>query len=215
MRHISEEKRLLILNAAAEAFSERGYYETSIRDITERAGVSAGTFYIYYKNKDDILLSLYNQFAENAKLAINQTPLAGSAEYDEILAVCTLSLLKLYCRHEKLSLILLTKTIGINKTAEEQYYKIFYEMSMAIHNIILNINTDFLNDMNPTDKYSVSIAYLQVVNGLAAKWLADSSSSTFSELCYSVLKYNFNALSIKTDNEKIRKLIAANIERND
>ncbi len=215
MRHISEEKRLKILNAAAEKFSESGYYETSIRDITQCAGVSTGIFYIYYKNKEDILLSLYNQFAENAKHAINKTLSGGYAKYDEILAVCTLSLLKLYCRHEKLSLILLTKTIGINKTAEEQYYKIFYEMSMAIYNIILNIDTVFLNEMNSADKYSASIAYLQVVNGLAAKWLADSSSCTFSELCYSVLKYNFNALSIKTENEKIRKLIAVNIERND
>ena len=210
MRHTSEEKRLKILQSAAEAFAEKGYYDTSVQNITERAGVSTGTFYIYYKNKEEILLSLYNQFAEKAKLAISQTASGNFADSAEKLAVCTLSLLKLYSGNTKLSLILLTKTIGLNKTAEEHYYNIFKEISMLIHSIISDMDIPFASD-----KYILSVAFLQVVNGLAAQWLADPSEETFPELCYTVLKYNFNALSIKICSDKINALIAANIERND
>ncbi len=44
-----------ICTAAEELFCEKGYYGTSITDITGRANVGAGTFYIYFESK----LSLY------------------------------------------------------------------------------------------------------------------------------------------------------------
>ena len=40
-----------IFLAATELFYEKGYFGTSIIDITERAGISNGTFYIYFKDK--------------------------------------------------------------------------------------------------------------------------------------------------------------------
>ena len=44
-----------LIQAAAQLFNEKGYYETTIADITGRAGVGNGTFYIYFDSK----LSLY------------------------------------------------------------------------------------------------------------------------------------------------------------
>ena len=40
-----------ILSAAAQEIYEKGYYNTSINDITKRAGVGAGTFYTYFESK--------------------------------------------------------------------------------------------------------------------------------------------------------------------
>lgn len=48
----------LIFNAATQLFSEVGYEQASIEAIAERAEVSIGTIYNYYKNKGDILLSI-------------------------------------------------------------------------------------------------------------------------------------------------------------
>lgn len=44
-----------ICQAAEQLFAEKGYYETAINDITSLAGISAGTFYIYFESK----LALY------------------------------------------------------------------------------------------------------------------------------------------------------------
>ena len=208
MRHTSEEKRLNILKAAAETFAEKGYYEASIQNITERAGVSTGTFYIYYKNKEEILLSLYNEFTCKAKLMLSQIAAVKFTDAKKKLAICTVSLLRLYAEHEKLSLILLTKTIGMNKPAEKLYYRIFNEMCLIVADIISDIDNIMIKD-----KYIVSAAYLQVVNGLAAQWLADPTVRSLSELCYTVLRYNFNALSIEISDDYINELITAEIER--
>jgi AcrR family transcriptional regulator len=48
------EKKTRLLNNAYELFGTKGFAETSISDIVKKAGVAKGTFYLYFKNKDDI-----------------------------------------------------------------------------------------------------------------------------------------------------------------
>lgn len=54
-------KRSAILRAAAELFNERGYYETSLNELAKRLNVTKPSLYLYFKNKDDILLQILNQ----------------------------------------------------------------------------------------------------------------------------------------------------------
>ena len=51
-------KRARILRAAIEAFSEKGYARATISEIASRADVANGTIYDYFKNKEDLLLSI-------------------------------------------------------------------------------------------------------------------------------------------------------------
>jgi AcrR family transcriptional regulator len=53
-RHLTEDRRRLILDAACELFGTRGYQDTNIADIASRLGMGHGTFYRYFKNKRDI-----------------------------------------------------------------------------------------------------------------------------------------------------------------
>lgn len=52
------------LKAARTLFLELGFDNTSIADITERAGYSTGAFYRHYKTKSDILQELWSDFVE-------------------------------------------------------------------------------------------------------------------------------------------------------
>jgi len=53
------------LMAAAQAlFLAQGYHATSVDAIVRRAGVAKGTFYLYFKTKDDVLLALRQAFIE-------------------------------------------------------------------------------------------------------------------------------------------------------
>jgi len=58
-REEKEQRKRLILDAAKELFFTRGYRDTTIERITERAGVSTGTFYLYFKSKQEIYMTLY------------------------------------------------------------------------------------------------------------------------------------------------------------
>lgn len=57
----ANDKRTAILRAAAKVFARNGYFNSKVADIAREAGVADGTVYLYFKNKDDILISLVNQ----------------------------------------------------------------------------------------------------------------------------------------------------------
>lgn len=55
----SGEKHRDIIDAAVKTFARTGYHRTRVADIAHEAGVADGTVYIYFKNKEDILVSLF------------------------------------------------------------------------------------------------------------------------------------------------------------
>lgn len=56
-----EDMRILILDAARKIFLEKGYEQTSIRNIAELIEYSPGTIYLYFKEKDEIFHSLHEE----------------------------------------------------------------------------------------------------------------------------------------------------------
>lgn len=74
-------KAYQILDAAYELFMERGNTDISISEITERAGVAKGTFYLYFQDKDDLRNRLIsqksNEFFRRAVEALRATDLAA------------------------------------------------------------------------------------------------------------------------------------------
>ncbi len=55
------DKHDLILDAAIEVFAEKGFHHARISDIARRAGVADGTIYLYFRNKDDVLLTIFEE----------------------------------------------------------------------------------------------------------------------------------------------------------
>jgi TetR/AcrR family fatty acid metabolism transcriptional regulator len=55
------DKHDLILEAAIEVFAEKGFHHARIADIARRAGVADGTIYLYFRNKDDVLLTIFEE----------------------------------------------------------------------------------------------------------------------------------------------------------
>src|SRR3990172_1552302 len=53
-----EERPREILTAALQVFTERGYNATRLSDVAAAAGVTKGTIYYYFKNKDALLMRL-------------------------------------------------------------------------------------------------------------------------------------------------------------
>ncbi len=60
----NSEKRRRILDGALRAFAKKGFYNTKVAEIASEAGVADGTIYLYFKNKDDLLISLFEDRME-------------------------------------------------------------------------------------------------------------------------------------------------------
>jgi len=60
-----EETKARIVEAALDLFRERGYEETTMRAVAERAGVSQGNAYYYFKGKEYLLQAYYHRMQED------------------------------------------------------------------------------------------------------------------------------------------------------
>jgi TetR/AcrR family fatty acid metabolism transcriptional regulator len=58
------ERRASILEAAIETFAQRGFHHARVSDVARQAGVADGTIYLYFKSKDDLLISLFEEKME-------------------------------------------------------------------------------------------------------------------------------------------------------
>lgn len=56
---MKSEKYNIILDAAIKVFAENGYYHSTVSQIAREAGVADGTIYLYFKNKEDIMLQFF------------------------------------------------------------------------------------------------------------------------------------------------------------
>jgi len=63
-----------IIEAAVRVFARKGYYNSRVSDIAREAGIAAGTIYLYFKTKDDILVTLFRdkmaEFVDSLRKAI-------------------------------------------------------------------------------------------------------------------------------------------------
>jgi len=62
----AEDTRRKIYQAAMELFREKGFEETTMRDIAAKAGVAVGGAYYYYSSKDAIVLAFYRETQESS-----------------------------------------------------------------------------------------------------------------------------------------------------
>src|SRR5262249_4313819 len=63
-------KRARILDAAVRVFAEKGFYGAKVAEIAREAGVADGTIYLYFKSKDDLLISLFEDRMERINHAL-------------------------------------------------------------------------------------------------------------------------------------------------
>ena len=77
----NNEKYHNIIEAATKVFAKKGFYKAKISEIAREAQVADGTIYIYFENKDDILISL---FEEQMKAVLDNMVIRISEEDDPV-----------------------------------------------------------------------------------------------------------------------------------
>jgi TetR/AcrR family fatty acid metabolism transcriptional regulator len=73
------DKRDAILRAAIDTFAARGFFNAQVADVARAAGVAAGTVYLYFRGKDDLLISIFERTMK-AAIADGRASVAGLTE---------------------------------------------------------------------------------------------------------------------------------------
>jgi TetR/AcrR family fatty acid metabolism transcriptional regulator len=81
----ASDKREAILKAATQVFARHGFFQSQVADIARVAGVAAGTVYLYFRGKDDLLISLFERQMREAMREVHAA-LEGVTDARERLA---------------------------------------------------------------------------------------------------------------------------------
>jgi AcrR family transcriptional regulator len=126
-----------ILDCSKKIFSEKGYYETYVEEVIREAKVGKGTFYRYFKNKEDLFISLLIKFLKEWEEAASIDLVDFKAEnINDMLKLLIQKSFRFFHDNEDLCNIYLRVGPGINKIFEP--YLVKFEQQM-LNYIILYI----------------------------------------------------------------------------
>jgi len=131
----SIDKHSRIINAALKVFAAKGFYNTRISEIAHEAKVADGTIYLYFKNKDDILISLFEEeFGNICKMV--QKELNKTSDPAEKLRIFALRYLNLILDNRNLAEVIQVELRQSSKFMREYVNKIFMEYLNLVSTII-------------------------------------------------------------------------------
>lgn len=92
-RKKSESREAELLRAAAKLFKEKGFDDTSVRDIASEVGMLPGSIYYHFPSKDDVLIAVCSMGIENMLAGAKAAQEGMTDPWDRLRAVCTAHIL--------------------------------------------------------------------------------------------------------------------------
>ncbi len=128
-----EARREAILNAAADVFSRKNFYEATLEEIAAEAELAKGTLYYYFKDKQDIFASLIRrglqQFHENLEREIER----GGSLQDMLRGIFTMSLRSM-ADHKYMFRMVLTAGAHLSEDFRSEIMKFWQDqLEIAAH----------------------------------------------------------------------------------
>lgn len=199
-------KRKAILKAATKVFSQKGYIDSSIKDITDEATVSVGSFYSYFNNKEEVLEQIYEEiFHMSLKIASNVSMDTSDSVVKKFTLAMT-SAVWTYVRNKELSKVLLVKSMGINELFEKKRWEILDKTNVYLKDILKHLNevhSFHINDINVT-----SVLLTHSLFGVITYWLDDKFTSDLKDMIFSMCTYHLRALSIDFTDDEVTQYIS-------
>lgn len=126
-----------ILKAAVRLFSKRGYHATSVSDVIEAAGISRGTFYLYFDGKDALFLDLMELFIEEITEVVEVVdpdgPDPAGKIYENVRRVADVVF-----DNEDLAVLVLREEMGVNADVNEKLARLYGFLHEMVEGALVN-----------------------------------------------------------------------------
>ena len=136
----ASEKYQRIIYAAIKVFSLKGFFHAKVADVAKAADVADGTIYLYFKNKDDLLVSIFEHSIDYFMAEVT-TALKTVADPSEKLKTFIQMHLLLVKKNPNLSQVLQIEARSSSKFMKEYKPEKFFEYLRLIENIIIEGQT--------------------------------------------------------------------------
>jgi len=181
--NVSAERIPQILNAAMFAFAEKGFHQATMEDVANEAGLSKGTLYLYFKNKDDLIHSVLQASLEE-----------GFGELEQILQLDEFVKPHLLKWLEALALKMETSTIYLSIGYEfyalaardeqvRQTLQTYFAKYRALLHAVIKKGVEQGEFIKSIDPQVVAIAIIAMFEGINVLWYTSPNEQDWAKIC--------------------------------
>ncbi|KYP81143.1 TetR/AcrR family transcriptional regulator [Ferroacidibacillus organovorans] len=174
-----QETRNKILQAAMDVFSEKGYNDTLVDDITRESSTSKGAFYFHFPSKKAIFEVLLDTLIDRLLAGANQAIDTRHGAVEKIRAALTVVLSTL-TRHEKATRLLFVEASGLGKTFDRQVYAAHRAIARFIALHLTHAVED--GSIEPIDCTLTAYAWLGAIHEVLLMRLLENEDRPLSDL---------------------------------
>lgn len=182
-----------ILRAAAKVFAQSGYFNAKVSDVARNAGVADGTVYLYFKNKDDLLTSIFS-WAMGEFLTRARTELAEVANAkDKLLRFARLHF-SLFERERDIAIVFQIELRQSTKFMEQFSTTYLAEYLQMLREIIEQGMKDGLFRAALNSKLVAKLLF-GMLDEMATNWVLSHGNHSLIAMAEPVLDIFFNGVS--------------------
>ncbi|MBN2220659.1 MAG: TetR/AcrR family transcriptional regulator [Vallitaleaceae bacterium] len=179
MQTIDQDKYTLILNAALQCFENFGYKATTVEQIAKVAKIGKGTFYNFFKTKEDVFQTIINRQLDLIKSYSQQVIESPKSDF---LALNDYLYASLQCRNQQIFFEKLTMEAEVYGT--QIVLDGLKQMKDAAHMSLKNILDAYVNKglILPCDTTFLSFLMIEIYTSLSTNWTKDHAPLSNEEI---------------------------------
>ncbi len=186
LKVLKEARRDQILMAAMKLFGAKGYQNTSISDIAQRADLSKGLLYNYFESKEELLNEVivfaFRETAEAGESALNKEDISS----DEILASLLDSYFLMMEKQEELIQLTLSLAVQVNAipSVRTTIQKVYKSLIDQLEVIFIDLGYE-----NPKNE---AMLFGAIVDGIGVQYMLNLTDYPLEEMKNLILKKYIN-----------------------
>jgi AcrR family transcriptional regulator len=194
-----------LLETASKIFAEKGYHATTVKDIVDAAEMSVGSFYFYFKNKEDLIGKLCAQVTPMVVEIVEREASPGGLGVIEKICSIVTSTLAFYQERKDFAKVMFVEAIGITPDLEEKVGTAFRALLNPIVKRLEQYSEEGI--IKTVDAELTAMALYGEVHFTVVNWLYGNTSPKLVAYSYPLVCHQLKALSIEYDEEMVKNYI--------
>ena len=192
-------KRERIIAAAAKLFGDKDYHDTTTAKIAESAGVAAGTIYIYFRSKEELLVAVFEEFLGRHMDRLREGVEREKTPRDKLMRLLTLGLQLMQDNPDSARIFLsqLRQSTKMITTVAKRSSRAYKDIIEDV--LIEGARTGLCRDVNVPAAASMLFGAFQ---STVLEWVADECSYTLTDMTEELAEFIMHGICCMPENKE-------------
>lgn len=196
-KQIASFRKRQITRAAYEIIAEKGYHSFTMMDIAKRAGVSSGLIHHYFKDKENMLVTLLREMQQSIRTSLEKTlePVADPREKLEIFMNQAFDLVENEREYIYVTFDFLTQ-IKFNERMQRILSKLYRGYRETLVEILREGKGKGI--FIEVDEHYIATVFIALLLGIEQQYIIDSTAFFYREYTAKIKNYIFDLVMVKS-----------------